>query len=66
MNAVLKALSPAHRAAVLELAVLLDPGQGSFFKLGEEFIALLRDAGEAAATHYDLWCRQLKERQVKR
>lgn len=58
MNAVLKGLSPVHRAAVLELAVLLDPGHSGCFKPAAEFIALLQSAAAAAVILYKEWFQQ--------
>ncbi len=60
MNSVLRGLSAAHRSAVLELAVLLDPSQSCSFKPAAEFIALLQSAAGAAATLYNEWFRQQK------
>jgi hypothetical protein len=57
MNAVLKGLSPAHRSAVLELAVLLDPSHSGAFKPAGEFVALLQAAAAAAVTQYNEWFR---------
>jgi hypothetical protein len=61
MNAVLKGLSPAHRAAVLELAVLLDPSHSGAFKPAGEFVALLQAAAAAAVTQYNEWFRQQRK-----
>ena len=61
MNAVLKGLSPAHRAAVLELAVLLDPGHSGCFKPAADFIALLQPADAAAVTLYKEWFRRQRK-----
>ncbi len=58
MNAVLKGLMPAHRSAILELAVLLDPSHSGSFKPAAEFIALLQSAAGAAAALYNEWFRQ--------
>jgi hypothetical protein len=58
MNAVLKGLSPAHRSAVLELAILLDPSYSGSFKPAGEFIALLQSAAAAVVTLYGEWFRQ--------
>lgn len=58
MTAVLRALSPAHKSAVLELAALLDPSHSCSFKPAGEFIALLQSAAEAAAGLYIEWFRQ--------
>jgi hypothetical protein len=55
MSAVMKGLSPAHKSAVLELAVLLDPGHGGVFKLPAEFIATLQSAAGAVAALYGEW-----------
>jgi hypothetical protein len=57
MSAVLKGLSPAHRSAVLELAVLLDPSHSGAFKPAGEFVALLQAAAAAAVTQYNEWFR---------
>ena len=48
MSAVLKGLSPAHRSAVLELAVLLDPSYSGAFKPAGEFVALLQAAAASS------------------
>ena len=61
MNAVLKGLSPAHRSAVLELAVLLDPSHSGAFKPAGEFVALLQAAAAAAVTQYNEWFRQQRK-----
>ena len=61
MNAVLKGLSPAHKSAVLELAVLLDPSHSGVFKPAGEFIALLQAAAAAAVTQYTEWFRQRRK-----
>ncbi len=58
MNAVLKGLSPVHRSAVLELAILLDPSYSGSFKPAREFIALLQSAAAAVVTLYGEWFRQ--------
>ncbi len=58
MNAVLKGLSPVHRSAVLELAVLLDPSYSGCFKPAGEFIALLQPAAAVLVTLYSEWFRQ--------
>lgn len=61
MNAVLKGLSPAHKSAVLELAVLLDSSHSGAFKPAGEFIALLQAAAAAAVTQYNEWFRQQRK-----
>ena len=61
MNAVLKGLSPAHKSAVLELAVLLDPSHSGAFKPAGEFVALLQAAAAAAVTQYSEWFRQQRK-----
>jgi hypothetical protein len=61
MNAVLKGLSPAHKSAVLELAVLLDPSHSGAFKPAGEFVALLQAAAAAAVTQYDEWFQQRRK-----
>ena len=61
MNAVLKGLSPAHKSAVLELAVLLDPSHSGAFQPAGEFVALLQAAAAAAVTQYSEWFRQLRK-----
>ena len=57
MNAVLKGLSPVHKSAVLELAVLLDPSHSGSFKPALEFVAILQSAAASAVTLYDKWFR---------
>jgi hypothetical protein len=57
MNAVLKGLSPVHKSAVLELAVLLDPSHSGSFKPAPEFVSLLQAAGAAACELYAEWFR---------
>jgi hypothetical protein len=61
MSAVLKGLSPAHKSAVLELAVLLDPSHSGAFKPAGEFVALLQAAAAAAVTQYSEWFRQQRK-----
>ena len=61
MSAVLKGLSPAHRSAVLELAVLLDPSHSGAFKPAGEFVALLQAAAAATVTQYNEWFRQQRK-----
>jgi hypothetical protein len=61
MNAVLKGLSPAHKSAVLELAVLLDPSHSGAFQPAGEFVALLQAAAAAAVTQYSEWFRQQRK-----
>jgi hypothetical protein len=59
MTYVLRGLSPAHRSAVLELAVLLDPStslQG--LKPSEAFIASVCQAAGAVVSLYSAWSRQ--------
>ena len=53
MTYVLKGLSPANRSAVLELALLLDPGHSGAFKPSNGFILAVRAAAEAAAALYE-------------
>lgn len=60
MTAVLKGLSAPHRSAVLELAVLLDPGHSGAFKPAGEFIALLQAAAAAAGALYHEWFHRQK------
>jgi len=60
MTEVLKGLSTAHRSAVLELAVILDPSHSGAFKPSEDFISLLRSAAAAAVSLYDEWFRRQK------
>lgn len=62
MTSVLKALSPAHRSSVFELAVLLDPSHSGQFKPSAEFIASLRAAAAAAVCLYDGCVRGRKTR----
>lgn len=57
---VLKGLSPAKRSAVLELAVLLDPGHSGAFKPAEEFIAMVCSAAAGAVALYGEWFRRQK------
>jgi hypothetical protein len=62
MTFVLRGLSAAHKSAVLELAVLLDPStslQGS--KPGEVFIASVCQAAGAATSLYQAWERQERQ-----
>ena len=61
MSAVLKGLSPTHRSAVLELAVLLDPSHSGTFKPAGEFVALLQAAAAATVTQYNEWFRQQRK-----
>ncbi len=61
MTAVLKGLSAAHRSAVLELAVLLDPSHSGTFKPAPEYVALLQSAAAAAAALYSEWFRQKRK-----
>jgi hypothetical protein len=58
MNAVLKGLSPAHKSAVLELAILLDPSHSGAFKPAGEFVTLLQAAAAAVADLYSDWFRR--------
>jgi hypothetical protein len=57
MNAVLKGLGRAHRSAVLELAVLLDPSYSGSFTPAVEFIGLLQSAAAAVVLLYNEWFR---------
>ncbi len=62
MAYILKALPPAQKSAVLELAALLDPGHSlGAFKPNEDFIATIRTAAEAVARLYDEWFRQMRD-----
>jgi hypothetical protein len=59
MTYVLRGLSPAHRSAVLELAVLLDPSTSlRGVKPGEDFIASVCRAAGAVVPLYSAWQRQ--------
>ncbi|MGO9546397.1 MAG: hypothetical protein ACLPPF_16580 [Rhodomicrobium sp.] len=59
MSYVLQGLSPAHKSAALELAVLLDPSHSlGAFKPGEAFIASIRAAAGAVVALYGTWSEQ--------
>jgi hypothetical protein len=62
MNAVLKGLNPAHKSAVLELAILLDPSYSGTFKPAPEFVSLLQAAGASACALYAEWFRSREGR----
>ena len=55
MTYVLKALNPAQRSAVLELAALLDPSHSGAFKPSAAFVASVCAAARAVRAHYDAW-----------
>jgi hypothetical protein len=56
MTYVLKGLTPAHKSAVLDLAVLLDPSTSlQAFKPSETFIASICQAAGAVVSLYSAW-----------
>jgi hypothetical protein len=56
MTYVLKGLSPAHKSAVLELAILLDPSTSlRGIKPGDAFIASVSQAAGAVVSLYSAW-----------
>jgi hypothetical protein len=57
MNAVLKGLAPAHKSAVLELAVLVDPSHACAFQPAAGFVAILQAAAASAVLRYNEWFR---------
>ncbi len=66
MTHVLRGLCVAHRTAVLELAVCLDPGQSQRdLKPGEAFVAAVRSAAGPVVSLYDEWfSRERKRRET--
>jgi len=56
MTYVLRGLSPAHKSAVLQLAILLDPSTSlRALKPGEAFIASVCQAARAVVSLYSAW-----------
>src|SRR5262249_45566135 len=67
MTYVLRGLSPAHKSAVLELAILLDPNTSlKELKPGEAFIASVCQAAGAVVSLYGAWSRQQTGRLERR
>lgn len=61
MSYVLKSLSASHRAACLELAMLLDPSHSGADKPAEEILSLIWVAASEVVRLYDEWRRNERQ-----